>query len=378
MTVDDENSVYVGGLPYDSTEDSIQRAFEIYGTIIAVKIVNDREFGGKCYGFVTFTNPRAAVNAINDMDGKAIGGRTVRVNEVKSKSSRATFARENHFRDRIRDRDRDREREDRDEDREPQRERIRDRDEDREQQRERVRDRDEDREQRRERIRDRARDTDRDSDLDRDREPRFRNRIGTARRISSPRDQKPSPRNLNSTVRRSLRERGGRSPRGRSYSGSSSDKKRNASESPSPKRYERLKIDENSSKQKLTSTLKEKDLEKVKEELDEAVQRRDELKHEVAKMEEESYNKELFMSEMQKKSQKLEESIAIARRTASQRRKQLKKLQNCFIQFKDYSEKLKSCEQEIQLLVDASVHELNGLDDGGDEDGHTANANGNA
>lgn len=353
MTVDDENSVYVGGLPYDSTEDSIQRAFEIYGTIIAVKIVNDREFGGKCYGFVTFTNPRAAVNAINDMDGREIGGRTVRVNEVKSKSSRATFARDNSFRDRVRDRDRDRNR-------------------DRERE-----DRDEDREQQRERVRDRARDTDRDSDLDRDRDSRFRNRIGTARRISSPRDQKPSPRNLNSTVRRSVRERG-RSPRGRSYSGSSSDKKRNASLSPSPKRYERLKIDENSSKQKLTSTLKEKDLEKVKEELDEAIQRRDEIKHEVAIMEEESYKKQLFMSEMQKKSQKLEESLAIARKTALQRRKQLKKLQNCFLQFKDYSEKLKSCEQELQLLVDASVLELNGLDDGGDEDGHTANANGNA
>lgn len=75
-------------------------------------IVNDREFGGKCYGFVTFTNTRAIVKAINDMDGKAIGGRTIRVNEVKSKSSRATFARENHFRDRIRDRDRDEGRED--------------------------------------------------------------------------------------------------------------------------------------------------------------------------------------------------------------------------------------------------------------------------
>lgn len=40
MTVDDENLVYVGGLPYDSTEDSIQRAFEIYGTIIAVKALS--------------------------------------------------------------------------------------------------------------------------------------------------------------------------------------------------------------------------------------------------------------------------------------------------------------------------------------------------
>lgn len=359
MTVDDENSVYVGGLPYDSTEDTIQRAFEIYGTILAVKIVNDREFGGKCYGFVTFTNPRAAVNAISDMDGRAIGGRTVRVNEVKSKTSRATFARDNNFRDRARDRDRD----------------SRDRDRDRNRDRERD-DRDEDREQQRERFRDKARDTDRDSDLDRDRESRFRNRIGAARHISSPRDQKPSPRNLNSTVKRSLRERA-RSPRGRSYSGSSSDKKRNASLSPSPKRYERLKIDENSSKQKLTSTLKEKDLEKVKEELDEAIQRRDELKHEVARMEEESYKKHLFMSEMQKKSQKLDESISIARRTALQRRKQLKKLHSCFLQFKDYSEKLKSCEQELQLLVDASALELNALDDGGNEDGHTANANGN-
>ena len=50
--------------------------------------VNDRDSGGKCYGFVTFTNPRAAINAINDMDGKAIGGRTVRVNEVKSRKDR--------------------------------------------------------------------------------------------------------------------------------------------------------------------------------------------------------------------------------------------------------------------------------------------------
>lgn len=34
------------------------------------QIVNDRAVGGKCYGFVTFTNPRSAINAISDMDGK--------------------------------------------------------------------------------------------------------------------------------------------------------------------------------------------------------------------------------------------------------------------------------------------------------------------
>lgn len=38
MTIDDDNSIYVGGLPYDSTEDSIRRVFDLYGSVIAVKV----------------------------------------------------------------------------------------------------------------------------------------------------------------------------------------------------------------------------------------------------------------------------------------------------------------------------------------------------
>lgn len=37
---------------------------------IWVQIVNDRSTRGKCYGFVTFGNPRSAVDAINDMNGR--------------------------------------------------------------------------------------------------------------------------------------------------------------------------------------------------------------------------------------------------------------------------------------------------------------------
>ena len=37
---------------------------------IQMQIINDRQVGGKCYGFVTFTNPRSAVDAINDMNGR--------------------------------------------------------------------------------------------------------------------------------------------------------------------------------------------------------------------------------------------------------------------------------------------------------------------
>lgn len=34
------------------------------------QLINDRGVGGKCYGFVTYTNPRSAVDAISDMDGR--------------------------------------------------------------------------------------------------------------------------------------------------------------------------------------------------------------------------------------------------------------------------------------------------------------------
>lgn len=38
--------------------------------IFGNQIINDRSTRGKCYGFVTFTNPRSAVDAIKDMDGR--------------------------------------------------------------------------------------------------------------------------------------------------------------------------------------------------------------------------------------------------------------------------------------------------------------------
>ncbi|KAA0051139.1 cold-inducible RNA-binding protein B-like [Cucumis melo var. makuwa] len=48
-----------------------------------VVIINDRSTKGKCYGFVTFTNPQSTIDAIKDMDGRTIEGRVVRVNGVK-------------------------------------------------------------------------------------------------------------------------------------------------------------------------------------------------------------------------------------------------------------------------------------------------------
>jgi len=36
--MDDGNSVYVGGLPYDITEEAVRRVFSIYGSVLTVKV----------------------------------------------------------------------------------------------------------------------------------------------------------------------------------------------------------------------------------------------------------------------------------------------------------------------------------------------------
>lgn len=43
MTIDDESSVYVGGLPYNATEDSLRRVFDVYGAVVAVKVLFPRQ-----------------------------------------------------------------------------------------------------------------------------------------------------------------------------------------------------------------------------------------------------------------------------------------------------------------------------------------------
>lgn len=45
MTIDDESSIYVGGLPYDATEDSVRRVFDSYGEVVAVKVRPTKVWG---------------------------------------------------------------------------------------------------------------------------------------------------------------------------------------------------------------------------------------------------------------------------------------------------------------------------------------------
>ncbi|KHJ87938.1 hypothetical protein OESDEN_12274 [Oesophagostomum dentatum] len=74
-------SVYVGNIPYQTTEESIGNYFSQAGNVTNVRIVYDRETGRpKGFGFCEFSDEAGAQNAVNTLNGADFNGRSLRVN----------------------------------------------------------------------------------------------------------------------------------------------------------------------------------------------------------------------------------------------------------------------------------------------------------
>jgi len=74
--------IYVGNLPYSATEDELRELFGAHGDVTSVSLVNDRETGRpRGFGFVEMED--GAEKAIAALDGKEVGGRTLKVNEAR-------------------------------------------------------------------------------------------------------------------------------------------------------------------------------------------------------------------------------------------------------------------------------------------------------
>ena len=80
------NKLFVGGLSWDTNDQSLAAAFETFGTVTEAKVITDRDTGrSRGFGFVTFDAPADAEKAIAEMDGQPLDGRQVRVNIAESK-----------------------------------------------------------------------------------------------------------------------------------------------------------------------------------------------------------------------------------------------------------------------------------------------------
>ncbi len=78
--------VFVGGLSWNTSDDTLRQAFERFGHVDEAKVVQDRDTGrSRGFGFVTFADDQGAQMAISGMDGKELDGRTVKVNEAEDK-----------------------------------------------------------------------------------------------------------------------------------------------------------------------------------------------------------------------------------------------------------------------------------------------------
>ena len=82
--------LYVGGLPYSTTEDALREAFSNAGSVTNASIITDRMSGrSKGFGFVEMATDAEADKAIELWNGKELGGRMLTVNEAKPMEARA-------------------------------------------------------------------------------------------------------------------------------------------------------------------------------------------------------------------------------------------------------------------------------------------------
>jgi RNA recognition motif-containing protein len=83
------NKLYVGNLAYSVRDESLQSAFGQFGTVTSAKVMMDRETGrSKGFGFVEMGSDAEAKAAINGMNGQALEGRAIVVNEARPREER--------------------------------------------------------------------------------------------------------------------------------------------------------------------------------------------------------------------------------------------------------------------------------------------------
>lgn len=81
--------LFVGGLPFSTSDEELAQIFGEYGTVTSAVVVKDRDTGrSKGFGFVEFENDEEGKAAEKATHNSEIGGRTVTVNEARPKEDR--------------------------------------------------------------------------------------------------------------------------------------------------------------------------------------------------------------------------------------------------------------------------------------------------
>jgi cold-inducible RNA-binding protein len=87
--------LYVGNLPYGTSDNDLQNLFVPHGTVQSAQVIMDRDTGhSKGFGFVEMDSAEEAEAAIAALNGRDFGGRAITVNEARPREERVRGHRE--------------------------------------------------------------------------------------------------------------------------------------------------------------------------------------------------------------------------------------------------------------------------------------------
>jgi RNA recognition motif-containing protein len=83
-------NIYVSGLNFSTTSDSLQELFAGYGEVDSAKIITDRETGrSRGFAFVEMPNDAEGQKAIDELSGTDFEGKTITVNVARPRTERS-------------------------------------------------------------------------------------------------------------------------------------------------------------------------------------------------------------------------------------------------------------------------------------------------
>ncbi len=80
------NKLYVGNISYQTDENVLEKTFGEHGSVKSARVITDRDTGrSRGFGFVEMETEEEAQTAIDNLDGKEVDGRTIRVNVARER-----------------------------------------------------------------------------------------------------------------------------------------------------------------------------------------------------------------------------------------------------------------------------------------------------